>query len=291
MYRISFVILHYQSANDTVNSVNSIIENLKAKNYYIVIVDNGSKNGSGEFLKEHFSNDKNIYVLISRNNLGFAKGNNLGYHYAKEKLNSDFIIVINNDIILEQSDFVDILIKIFEDHQYYIMGPDIVTPDKIHQNPLREKAYSKNQALWALVKKSLFLSYYKIMKILNIKEKYLLLQKLYDNKSIRNRNNIDYKTSKTNIVLQGACIIYSPLYIEKENYAFYSETFMYGEEDILSYQCNKRGYKMIYTPELEIIHLDGLSTKKSTGNNLQKNIFYYSHAVKGLKILLKLMDE
>ncbi|KLU72376.1 MAG: hypothetical protein RHS_2003 [Robinsoniella sp. RHS] len=66
---------------------------------------------------------------------------------------------------------------------------------------------------------------------------------------------------------------------------------MYGEEDILSYQCNVKGYKILYTPELKIIHLDGVSTKKTTGNNLQKNIFYYSHAVKGLKILLSLMDK
>lgn len=291
MYRISFVILHYQSTNDTVNCVDSIIKNLSSKNYNIVIVDNGSKNGSGQFLKDNYSNDNKIYVLLSQSNLGFAKGNNLGYHYAREKLNSDFIIVINNDIILEQKDFLDKLVEIFEDYHYYIMGPDIVTPEKVHQNPLRENLYSKNQATWALIKKTLFLNYYKLMKLLHIKDKYLILQKIYDNKTIRNRNNIDYKTSKTNIVIQGACIIYSPLYIERENNAFYCGTFMYGEEDILSYQCNVKGYKILYTPELKIIHLDGVSTKKTTGNNLQKNIFYYSHSVKGLKILLSLMDK
>ncbi|KLU72377.1 MAG: hypothetical protein RHS_2004 [Robinsoniella sp. RHS] len=126
---------------------------MSSKNYNIVIVDNGSKNGSGQFLKDNYSNDNKIYVLLSQSNLGFAKGNNLGYHYAREKLNSDFIIVINNDIILEQKDFLDKLVEIFEDYHYYIMGPDIVTPEKVHQNPLRENLYSKKSSYVGFDKK------------------------------------------------------------------------------------------------------------------------------------------
>lgn len=290
MFKISFVVLHYRSVKDTENCISSILDSTKDQEFKIVIVDNGSNDNSGEYLSELYKNDSKINVIISKVNLGFANGNNRGYKFAKNNLNSDFIIVINNDTIFEQVDFVNQIINIYEETQCHILGPDIITPENIHQNPLREKPFTRGQIRKALTKKTMFLTYYSFKKRFHISDKFSPIEKIYNTKSIEYRNSINCIGRKENIVLQGACIIYTPLYIKNEANAFYPGTFMYGEEDILNYLCKRKGYKMLYSSELQMIHLDGISTKKSTQNDLDKNIFYYKNAVKGLKILLKLMD-
>ena len=136
MNRFSFVILHYYTVEDTIECVNSILENIKSYKVSIVIVDNASKNNSYRILLSKFSDVDNIHIIKSEKNLGFANGNNLGYLYAKDKLKSDFICLLNNDTVINQYDFVDKCIDKFEESKYYILGPDIVsTVDYKHQNP------------------------------------------------------------------------------------------------------------------------------------------------------------
>ena len=51
MDKVCFVILHFLTIEDTLKCINSICENIRYKNYHIVVVDNGSPNGTGLELK------------------------------------------------------------------------------------------------------------------------------------------------------------------------------------------------------------------------------------------------
>ena len=73
MCDIAFLILHYNVVQETINCVNSIVDNIDSNNYNIVIVDNGSPNKSGDTLLEHFKNNSKVHVIINDTNLGFAK--------------------------------------------------------------------------------------------------------------------------------------------------------------------------------------------------------------------------
>lgn len=88
--------MHYQALNETLVCVNSILKLYKDVN--IVIVDNSSPNNSGNKIKNLFLDCSNIKVIINDENKGFARGNNVGYKYAKEH-GADFIIQVNNDTI------------------------------------------------------------------------------------------------------------------------------------------------------------------------------------------------
>ena len=135
-YKFAFVVLHYITVQDTIECVESILNNIDYQNYIIIIVDNGSKNNSGELLKNKYSDNPKIKVIISKKNLGFAKGNNLGYNFAKYKMDSDFIALINNDTILEQKNFITKIVDKYTNVKFHILGPDILsTKDGIHQNP------------------------------------------------------------------------------------------------------------------------------------------------------------
>ena len=136
MYKFTFVILHYLTEKDTIACIDSIINNIEYENYAIVVVDNGSVNQSGEMLLKYYSKNKKIKIIINHENLGFAKGHNIGFKYAKHTLKSDFIALLNNDTFVKQSNFIQRIIEKFGTTPFHILGPDIIsTKDGRHQNP------------------------------------------------------------------------------------------------------------------------------------------------------------
>lgn len=56
-------------------------------------------------MEEKYHMDDKVLVLKLTSNLGFAKGNNVGYKYAVKELKCDFICILNNDTLLVQDDF------------------------------------------------------------------------------------------------------------------------------------------------------------------------------------------
>lgn len=286
---VSFVILNYCSTDITVQCVESIKENIIYENYSIVIVDNGSTNNSGEILKERYNSDSRIAVLCLNENVGFAKGNNKGYQYAKDVFKAQYVIITNSDTIFEQNDFIECMQKLYDEEKYHILGPDLITPSGMHQNPHREHMYSKSEVRKMLFVKSVFLYYFKLKKFLHLENKINILEYWYEKKDKKTEKGIKYTEQKSNIVPLGACLIFSPAFVAKERDAFYSKTFMYGEEDIMAYLCKKKGYKILYSPNISVFHLNGEITKNKYGNSLEKNIFTYTYIVEGCKILLELM--
>ena len=79
----AFVVLQYCAMQETLNCIESI-KKYCDDNYIIVVVDNGSPNGVGEKIKSICENDDKCVVIVNENNLGFAKGNNVGFRYAKK---------------------------------------------------------------------------------------------------------------------------------------------------------------------------------------------------------------
>ena len=105
---ITVVVLHYENIKDTrecLDSLKKYLDDTK-NNINIVVVDNGSIKEKTAAIEKEYLNDK-IHFIESGENLGFAKGNNIGFHYAKYELHSDIIILANNDLIFEQVDFMD----------------------------------------------------------------------------------------------------------------------------------------------------------------------------------------
>ncbi|HEL1638844.1 TPA: glycosyltransferase, partial [Streptococcus suis] len=104
---IAFVILHYQAMEETISCVDTI-KNMVKEEKKIVIVDNASPNKTGINLREKYSQDSEVIVLLSEKNLGFAQGNNIGYKEAR-KFSPEFIVVMNNDVFLTQENFYSLL--------------------------------------------------------------------------------------------------------------------------------------------------------------------------------------
>ena len=118
--KVYFLILHYQAIQETISCVESILQ--LYDNISIVVIDNNSPNKSGRELEERYREYENIKIIITKGNLGFARGNNVGYEYAKSQ-GADFIIQVNNDTLFEDKNFVKTMLQLYEKEKYAVLIP------------------------------------------------------------------------------------------------------------------------------------------------------------------------
>ncbi len=288
---VAFVILHYLAYEMTKECVTTLLDTFKTDDIKIFVVDNASSNGSGTKLKDIFSSQEKVHIILNQENLGFAKGNNIGYEYAK-KFNPDFIIVMNNDVLIDDKFFLQKIETNYNMNQFAVLGPDIYNPrNNRHQNPLYLKGNSKENVI--KMRSSLIrginhfaLFYYKKRLLTPIKT---VIKKIFFQKKAA-QINIDRSKSYENPVLQGACYIFSQLFISKRKYAFYPETFLYFEEDILHMQCQQLKLKMIYDPNIRVNHLEDVSTNMILKTDFAKEKMKSEHLIHSMDCFIKLYD-
>lgn len=288
--KFSIVILNYNTGKEAIECIRSIERtDLSKVEVSYIIVDNCSTDNSCELLESEFKNNDNINILKLEKNYGFSKGNNIGYQYARKRYNPEFIGVINSDILFNQHDFFNKFLDIYNKNNFYILGPDIYAPKmKIHQNPykLRTPTYEEIECELLKFQKKLE----KENKLID--NSLINKAKLFLNK-IRINNTNNYKNEQHNIVLYGAALFFSKKFIHIQDDCFYPETFLYGEEILLSILSKEKGYENIYTPDLQVIHLAGVSTNKTHGKNSTKNgnIFRNKQFILSRKKIMERMKE
>lgn len=287
MEKVVFVILHYLTIEDTLECVKSIYQNIKYDNYEIIIVDNASTNGSGDILKRKFRDNDKIHLLINKENLGFAKGNNIGYIYARNKLKADFIILINNDTYILDENFIKSINDYYKENKFHLMGPRIIsTQDNNNQNPLMNVITEKKDIVKHIIK-------YSILYLLNITQIERVIKYIKSNKNslYNNSKKVSEERTLINIPLHGSCLICSPMFIDNMEYAFYPNTFLFVEEDILYKICMKKNFTTVYYPQITIFHKEDSSTNFLMQSNEKKRRFIYKNIIKSSIEYFKLITN
>lgn len=117
---VSIIVLNWNNYSVTKDCLLSL-EKITHPNYEVILVDNGSTDGSVEKLEKEFSG---ITFLKNKKNLGFAAGNNIGIKYALSH-GADYILLLNNDTEVAP-DFLDAVVKTAEsDKKIGIVGAKI----------------------------------------------------------------------------------------------------------------------------------------------------------------------
>jgi GT2 family glycosyltransferase len=93
--RIGIVLVNLNGYEDTARCLQSLAT-IAYSNVEVIVVDNGSRDGSGSRLQVEFPEVTHIH---SRENLGFTGGNNLGIEHAMEN-GCDHVLLLNNDTIV-----------------------------------------------------------------------------------------------------------------------------------------------------------------------------------------------
>ena len=291
--RIGFVVLHYNAIKETIDCINSIKERIDTENYYVIIVDNASPNQTGDILIEKYDSDDKVFVLKATENLGFAKGNNLGYKYAVEQLECDFVCALNNDTLLVQDDFFNTILEEYQKSQFGVLGPKILLNNgkyqPVYYNFPDVKYYENELAIhqrdYWLVKHRL---HYIVVPCRILKN--YLLRVIWKKKNtrftrIQTLECVDRRME--NVVIHGCCIVFSPKYIREYQEGFQPDTFLYKEEELLYLRCKKKNLTTVYNPNLKIRHLEDISTNSTEMGRRKKKLFWLQNQMDSLEILIK----
>lgn len=294
--KFCIVILNYETLEDTIRCVESISKQnyFKIGNVDIVIVDNASSNDSGKILKEKFAGNLNIYILLLDENLGFAKGNNIGFKYANERLKSDFIILSNSDIEITQEFFFESIIETYNRTHFSLFGPDIRKKEGseyIHQNP-KSSGIKVNRKFLKKEIRKFDLQTRRSLTFDNL-SRIKLIKKIRE--SLRNNKYIKTITPKyflcdEGLLLYGAFLVFSKNYIEKYPEGLFDKTFMYAEEYALTYQLQKENLIQVYDPSVYVNHLEGSATLNSRSQN-QRTKFLRKEGLKSLNEILNYVED
>jgi len=96
---VAIIVLNYNKKKDILECLDSIF-NLDYNEFEVIVVDNGSSDGSVEEIKTKYPN---VHLIESEINLGVAGGRNLGIRYANEKFNYKFLLFLDDDIVIDKS--------------------------------------------------------------------------------------------------------------------------------------------------------------------------------------------
>lgn len=277
-----FVILHYKNVKDTLECISSI-KKIRKNNYKILVVDNNSGNESDIKRIKKVVDD----VIVSKTNLGFANGNNLGIDFAKKKYHPDFLIVINNDTLIIDSSIIDKIKSTYNLYHFDALGFKILTNggDSVNPFPVYDtlekvnNAISKSEMLLNIYHskcKRFLLKYFLKFKHLILKPKHLKNSELF----------------LEDVALHGCAIVFSKQYYEKYNDCFYKGTFLYHEEEFLDYRRRTDHLKFVYDPNIRIFHKEGSSLNYNYNKKIyDKLIFREEQVLQSLYLLKTVMQK
>ncbi|MEL7666004.1 MAG: glycosyltransferase family 2 protein [Candidatus Shapirobacteria bacterium] len=237
----SVISVNFNGGNKFIESIKSVA-NQNYPDLEIIVIDNGSKDGSIEKLEN--LNIKNIKICKLPKNLGFTAGSNLGV----EKSSGKYFLVLNNDAYLDKTSFIQESIDILEKSNNNTIGifPKIIF--NWEQNVINT-TYVKwhYRQLW------------------------------YDDQIGR----IDFSKKEKNKEVFGTMFV-APIFKKElwlKIGGFDNTFFTYGEDFDISYRANVLGYKFLYCPSIKVRH-DFRSSSKDDSNPLwayfyfQRNYLY-----------------
>jgi len=201
----------------------------------VLVVDNGSSDGSPAMVKEEFGN---VILIESKENLGFAKANNI----AIKKAVGDYILLLNPDTIVV-GDCLDKCVQYMDKHRDIgVLGCKVILPDGRLDVACRRSFPTPSVSFYRMVGLSKLFPKHKRFAQYNLT--YLDENETYDVDSVVGA----FMLVRREIIDQVGML--------DEDY------FMYGEDIDWCYRIKQAGWKVVYYPEAVIIHYKGASGGK-----------------------------
>ena len=264
---IASIIVGYRNESLTTEFVQKELSKLDVETI-VVVVNNSSTVESCRILREKlnacivgadfscYESGHRVYVLDVKENLGFAKANNLGVSFISRFFPEiEYVLFTNNDIRIVDPQVVRVLIDKYESVEGIgVIGPNILHVDGTRQTPM-PMSY-----LWSNIWETLS---YPLM-------------------SIRRKQSIEY----CDLAQEGfhytfaECFFISRLKDYVACGMMDPHTFLYAEGCILSERMSKIGLGYYFVPDMTVIHDNGSTTRKYLGTVVykmisQSNAYYY----------------
>lgn len=231
---VSIVVVNWNTCDILRDCLESIYSETKGVQFEVIVVDNASSDGSVNVVKSEFTQ---VVLLENKENRGFAAANNQGMAIAHGR----YVLLLNSDTIVLDG-VIDKVVAFADTHpKAGITGCRVLNEDKALQ-----------------------LSSFMFPSILNMTLWITYLFKLFPCNWFFGRERMTW-WSRNDVrevdVLTGCFMLVRQKALEQVG-SMDERFFMYFEETDWCYRFKQAGWKIMFTPCGEIIHLGGVSTKQ-----------------------------
>jgi len=227
LMKVAVIVVNWNGRDDTLECLSSVGK-VAGTGLSVIVVDNGSTDGSAQAIRERFPA---VTLIETGRNLRFAGGNNTGIRLALEQ-GADAVILLNNDTVV-QPDLADVLTTRLRSDP----GIGMVSPKICY--------YQRPQIIWFAGARIRF--WRGTMEHIGIRET--------DRGQFNVTRESDYAT--------GCCVMVSRTVLEAVGLLDESY-FMYAEDTDWSIRARRSGYRVVYEPGTTVLH----KISASAGGNL-----------------------
>ena len=114
------VVVNWNRASDTIECLKTLASS-DYSNYRLLVVDNGSTDGSPDAIRAVFPA---VEVIANEDNLGFARASNVGIEYASQQ-GADYVLLLNNDTLVNKRLLTELVTVGESDPQIGMLVPKI----------------------------------------------------------------------------------------------------------------------------------------------------------------------
>jgi len=239
---LSVIIVNYNVRHYLQQALHSVTRALRDINAEILVVDNGSGDGSVQMVRKEFPG---VILIQNKDNPGFAKANNQAMHMAKGRA----IALVNPDTLVREDTF-QVCLDFLDAHDDVGMaGCKILNPDGSLQLACRRSfpspwvAFTRIAGLNALFPKSRTFGRY-------------------------NLTYLDPDQQADVEAVSGSFMVVKREVVDRVG-GLDEQFFMYGEDLDWCYRIHKAGYRIVYLPQTQIIHYKGQSTLEAPFDSLR----------------------
>jgi len=233
---LSVVIVSYNTKKLTLKCLQSLWRHSYSGEFEVIVVDNGSTDGSSELIKNFMKGDKKSgltsELIASKENLGFSRGSNLGIKSA----NGKHILLLNSDTEV-RSGALDALVG-FADRNLNVgvVGSKLFNGDGTLQG-----------------------SVYRLPTLARAVSQYWFGNKLLNKYAPKGEDPLEVES------VVGASFLITAA--AKEKVGFLDERyFMYFEDLEYCRRVWRRGLGVYYLPASQVVHHHGASGKNISGD-------------------------
>ena len=231
---ISIIVVNWNTAQITSDCLESVYQQTDGIDFEVIVIDNASSDDSVAVIKENFPQ---VVLVENNDNHGFAAANNQGMAIAQGR----YVLLLNSDTII-LANAIDKTISFADDHpESGVVGCRVLNPDKTLQPTC-----------------------FMFPSLLNMLLSTSYLYKLFPKSRFFGRERMSWwnrEEEREVDVVTGCFMLVRREAIEQVG-LMDEQFFMYGEETDLCYRFKKTGWKVFFTPDAEIIHLGGGSSRQ-----------------------------
>lgn len=227
---LSICIVNYQARDYLRNCLHSIIANPPQDEYEVIVVDNGSTDGTAEMLGREFPR---VSLIQNNTNLGFTAPMN----QALRRAQGQFLLLLNPDTLIHPHAFDRMIAFMLEHPQVGICGPKVLNTDGSLQAPCRRG----ESRPWAVI--SYFLRLNRIFPHSKLFGGYLM-------------NYMDEDVTHEVAGVAGSCMLIRRQVIDQVGYLD-ERFFAYQEDADYCFQARRAGWQVFYVPEAQVTHFGG----------------------------------